>query len=93
MMYRTVTVQANLAGSLVEVFPALSDNITVDAQLTTAISHSDFDEYEGPYEFTPTQETQTAYTANKVLTENIIINPIPSNYGLITYNGSVLTVS
>lgn len=49
--------------------------------------------YEGPYEFTPTQETQTAQTANKVLLENIVINPIPQNYGLITWNGSVITVS
>ena len=49
--------------------------------------------YEGPYEFTPTQETQTAQTANKVLLENIVINPIPQNYGLITWNGAVITVS
>jgi hypothetical protein len=49
--------------------------------------------YEGPYEFTPTQETQTVPTADKVLLENIIINPIPNNYGLITYNGRTITVS
>ena len=49
--------------------------------------------YEGPYEFTPTQDTQTVQTADKVLLENIIINPIPQNYGLITWNGSVITVS
>ena len=49
--------------------------------------------YDGPYEFTPTQETQTAQTADKVLLENIIIHPIPQNYGLITWNGSIITVS
>ena len=49
--------------------------------------------YDGPYEFTPTQETQTAQTTDKVLLENIIIHPIPQNYGLITWNGSVITVS
>ena len=49
--------------------------------------------YEGPYEFTPTQETQTVPTADKVLLENIIIHPIPQNYGLITWNGAVITVS
>jgi hypothetical protein len=32
-------------------------------------------------------------TAEKVVTRNIVINPIPSNYGLITWNGSTLTVS
>jgi hypothetical protein len=49
--------------------------------------------YDGPYEFTPTHETQTVPTADKVLLENIIINPIPNNYGLITYNGRTITVS
>lgn len=49
--------------------------------------------YMGPYEYTPTQETQTVAIAGKAATQNITINPIPSNYGLITWNGSVLTVS
>lgn len=50
-------------------------------------------EYEGVYEITPTAETQTLDTEGRVLLENIIINPIPNNYGLITWNGSYLTVS
>ena len=49
--------------------------------------------YEGATEVTPTQETQTLETQGFRLLENIIINPIPSNYGLITWNGSALTVS
>ena len=49
--------------------------------------------YDGPYEFTPSSETQTIYTKDKTLLENITINPIPNNYGLITWNGSILTVS
>jgi hypothetical protein len=49
--------------------------------------------YEGPYEFTPTQGTQYAPSEGKVLLENIMINPIPNNYGLITYNGRTITVS
>ena len=50
-------------------------------------------EYHGVYEVTPTAETQTLATANRVLTQNITVDPIPSNYGLITWNGSYLTVS
>lgn len=50
-------------------------------------------DYEGGYEFTPTEEQQVVPTAGKILEENIVINPIPSNYGLITYNGFKLTVS
>lgn len=51
------------------------------------------DSYAGPYEVTPTDEIQILRTQQKLMTRNIVINPIPSNYGLITWNGSVLTVS
>ena len=49
--------------------------------------------YEGPYTVTPSQETQTLSTERKISARDIIINPIPSCYGLITWDGSVLTVS
>ena len=49
--------------------------------------------YQGATVVTPTQETQTLETQGFRLLENIVINPIPSNYGLITWNGSALTVS
>lgn len=50
-------------------------------------------DYTGPYEVTPTQTTQLLQVNGLRATENIKINPIPSNYGLITWNGSTLTVS
>lgn len=49
--------------------------------------------YDGPTEITPSGEAQVLSTTLKSLTEDIVINPIPSNYGLITWNGSCLTVS
>lgn len=49
--------------------------------------------FSGPYEYTPTQSSQYISIEGLVATSNITINPIPSNYGLITWNGSVLTVS
>ena len=49
--------------------------------------------YPGPYEVTPAPETQTLATDSLYMRGNITINPIPSNYGLITWNGSTLTVS
>lgn len=49
--------------------------------------------YDGVYEVTPTQETQTLLTQGKTLERDVVVNPIPSNYGRISYNGSVLTVS
>lgn len=49
--------------------------------------------YDGPYEVTPSAEMQTLQTKNFRMTDNIVVNPIPSNYGLITWNGSIITVS
>lgn len=51
------------------------------------------DPYTGEYEVTPSEETQILQTMNKNMTQNVTINPIPSDYGRITWNGSVLTVS
>lgn len=49
--------------------------------------------YSGPVEVTPSFETQTLETNELYLRSDIVINPIPSNYGLITWDGSTLTVS
>ena len=51
------------------------------------------DNYEGEYVVTPSSETQTLNTNHLRMTQNVTINPIPSNYGLITWNGSNLRVS
>ena len=50
-------------------------------------------DYSGSYTATPSAEQQTLPTAYRTLAQNIVIEPIPSNYGLITWNGSSLTVS
>lgn len=50
-------------------------------------------QYEGSYEFTPSSQTQYAPTAYMTCLSDIKINPIPSNYGLITWDGATLTVS
>ncbi|MDO4280806.1 MAG: hypothetical protein Q4C56_04165 [Peptococcaceae bacterium] len=49
--------------------------------------------YEGSYRFTPQGVAQVVPTRNRTLREDIVIEPIPSNYGLITYNGFHITVS
>ena len=51
------------------------------------------DTYEGPYEITPSAEEQTVNTRMTALEQDIVIHAIPNNYGLISYNGSVITVS
>ena len=66
-------------------------NISTSSQITR--DFVDRDPYTGAYEVTPSQETQTLETENKRMTGNVTINPIPSNYGLITWNGAFITVS
>lgn len=63
------------------------DNFSVD--FGDAVSK----EYQGTYQVTPTASEQTLYTANRILSQNITIDPIPNCYGLIGWDGSVLSVS
>ncbi len=67
--------------------------IAQDGELGIITGISDRPAYTGPTEVTPSLETQVLYTENKSVLSNITVNPIPSNYGLITWNGSTLTVS
>lgn len=69
---------------------SFSDNDVFQIGFGSVIAN---DKYHGTYEFTPSAEQQTVETAGLVLEENIIINPIPDNYGLITWDGTVITVS
>jgi len=48
--------------------------------------------YEGEYTVTPSEQEQTLETSGKRLAQNVIVEPIPSNYGRISYSGSVITV-
>ena len=48
--------------------------------------------FDGDYEYTPTQEVQTIPIHGKTGREDITINPIPSNYGRVSYDGSRLRV-
>lgn len=49
--------------------------------------------YKGSYEIDPTTEEQTVATNGLVMERDFTIKAIPNNYGLITYNGSIITVS
>ena len=64
-----------------------------DAEFKSLQTIVDVDDYTGVYAVTPSAETQTLQTNGLRMLDNVTINPIPSNYGLITWNGSTLTVS
>ena len=73
----------------------LSLNIPMDGEVgtVTKVVEHDLPVYTGETNITPSTSEQVLNTADKVVARNIVINPIPSNYGLITWNGSTLTVS
>lgn len=48
---------------------------------------------ESSYTIIPTTEEQIAVERGVFITGDIKVAPIPNNYGLITWNGSILTVS
>ena len=70
----------------------LSGNSTLAGEIK-APKQKDRPIYEGPHEVIPSEAVQLLETGGKALNENIVINPIPSNYGLITWDGATLTVS
>lgn len=95
MIYRTVTVTPKIISNIINVEADIIGNIEANAEWCTPIKINRIENipYEGAYEFTPTQEAQTIEIAEKTASQNIIINPIPRNYGLITLSGYTIIVS
>ena len=65
----------------------------IDGEGEKVVQFSDFLEYTGETEITPGAEDQVLATENRLVRDNIVVKAIPDNYGLITWNGSYLTVS
>lgn len=71
----------------------LSLTLAADGEAGTILKVKEADPYTGETVITPTQEEQVLATTGLIIPTDITIKPIPSNYGLITWNGSTLTVS
>ena len=72
----------------------VSDNtITLGMEKARVIFIDERPAYTGEYTVTPSSETQVLQTNALRMTGNITVNPIPQNYGLVTWNGSTLTIS
>ena len=65
--------------------------VTVEPPIARAYVYRD--PYEGEYSITPSAEAQTLEIEGKWARHDIVVQPIPNNYGLITWNGAILTVS
>lgn len=50
-------------------------------------------DWEGPYEVTPSDSEQVLEVDGHAMRGNLVVQPIPSNWGRITWDGSTLTVS
>lgn len=60
--------------------------------IITTVTEYDLPPYTGPTVITPSENIQTLMTADKVVTQNIIVNSIPENYGRLLWSGNTLTV-
>jgi hypothetical protein len=78
-----ITPSATLSG-------VLSPSATLVGTITAGIS---IPTYQGEYNFTPSEDEQTINIDGMVADGNIIVNPIPNNYGLVTRVGSILTIT
>ncbi len=72
---------------------SVDGNIEAEADGSIVVNKIVADEFEGAYEYTPTQNTQVIEIAQKKAVQNITINPIPQNCGLVTWHGAFLHIS
>lgn len=72
---------------------SIKDNNAAKLKIGAELVNIGAEKYTGSYEWTPNRETQTIPINGLQAMSDITINPIPSNYGLVTYDGSVITVS
>lgn len=68
-------------------------NIPIQIEAGTPIVASTVSDYDGEYDVTPSSVVQVFATNGKKMNHDFVVEPIPSNYGLITWNGSIITVS
>lgn len=88
-VYGVITGQLTPSGTL---SASLTPSGTLRGTLTVP-STAGVEKYRGEYEFTPGSESQTVEIEGLLAMQDITINPIPSNWGLITYDGSGIRVS
>ena len=82
-----------ITGDSVHLISVSGDKPLKLSQISTGGGGGTRPHYQGDTEFVPTQTTQTVHTAGLLVDTDIVIDPIPSNYGRITWNGAFLTVS
>lgn len=85
MIHGTIQGVGQITGTIQGV-PTLKSDLTLPKVVSVPV-------YSGETEFTPSDEEQVIRIGGYRATQDITINPIPSNYGKIEWNGAYLTVS
>lgn len=101
MIYRTITVEVDILGGLIEVEPELTGDIDVEIELTgdidveaelcSVIAYSNAKTYDGAYEVTPmADEEQVLVTAQKLMADDVTIHKVPyyetsNEHGITVY--------
>ena len=89
----TITIPVQVAADTQTYAVKVSAPRSISVGMDTAIQAIISGRYEGPYTATPGPEPQTIPTEGLFMEHDFTVAAIPNNYGLITWNGSVLTVS
>lgn len=76
----------------VETSPAHTQSVEASAIHVMSIRSGDGVPYDGAYEVEPGEEALILATKGKVLSQDIVIDPIPDGYGRISYSGSILKI-
>lgn len=67
-------------------------SVNVSTGTPIARDYVERDPYTGDYTVTPTEEAQTLATNGLRMTNDVTIEPVPQNYGRLTYSGGILRV-
>ena len=68
-------------------------NQTYGIETETQFKPVMYPSYEGEVRITPRATAQVLPTKKRMVEEDIVVEAIPQNYGLITWNGSYLLIS
>lgn len=89
-----ITIPMRVTESTQQVGLTASESVEAFAVgLATAVQVVTGEHYKGAIEITPSAEDQVIHTEGLFVDDPITIKAIPNNYGLITWDGSALTVS
>lgn len=72
---------------------SLENNIDGEDGIFYTIEQRHYEIYQGPYTVTPSEDSIVLQIDGCAAKDNITIDPIPSNYGLITWTGSHLLIT